>query len=87
MLLDFSVVGAADSLDINTYAKRLVASVRAFANSSLLQCLSDKRTEEEKAAIVNEFFMRYEKDVIANPSEHGTPFDIIYVYVRKDSIS
>ena len=77
---------AAGGTNIRVHAKRLVASVRAFANSTLLQYLSVERTEEEKMSILNDFFTRYEEDVIANPSEHDTPFDMFYVYICKERV-
>ena len=83
-MYDFTV--SDKTTDLKAHAKRLVVSVRAFANSSLLQSLSNERTDEEKSAILDEFFTRYERDVERNPSEHDTPFDIMYVYIRKDAL-
>ena len=46
--------------------------------------LSDSRTAEEKAKIVDEFFNRYETEVAKRPEDHGMDYVHAYMVIRKN---
>ena len=50
----------------------------------LFTALSDSRTSEEKAKIVDEFFERYEKEVAKRPEDHGMDYVHAYMVIRKN---
>ena len=45
--------------------------------------LSETRSSEEKAKIVDEFFRRYEEQVAANPDEHAMDYVHAYIVIEK----
>ena len=47
--------------------------------------LSDSRTSEEKANIVDELFQRYEKEVAKRPEDHGMDYVHAYMVIEKVS--
>ena len=47
--------------------------------------LSDSRTSEEKANIVEELFQRYEKEVAKRPEDHGLEHVHAFMVIEKVS--
>lgn len=45
--------------------------------------LSDKRSPEEKQAIVDELFKRYENEVAKCPQDHGIDLVCAYILIEK----
>ena len=45
--------------------------------------LSDNRSPEEKAGIVDEFFKRYENQVAKHPEDHGMDFVNAFMVIAK----
>ena len=62
------------------HAKEYILGTRVWSNSTYRSALSDSRTEEEKDKIVDEFFARYEADVVQSPEEHA--IDSVHCYVQ-----
>ena len=46
--------------------------------------LSDSRSSEEKATIVDEFFKRYENEVAKRPEDHGMDYVHAYIVIAKN---
>lgn len=46
--------------------------------------LSDSRSPEEKATIVDEFFKRYEIEVAKRPEDHGMDYVHAYIVIAKN---
>ena len=46
--------------------------------------LSDSRSAEEKATIVDEFFKRYEIEVAKRPEDHGMDYVHAYIVIAKN---
>ena len=46
--------------------------------------LSDSRSPEEKANIVDEFFKRYENEVAKRPEDHGMDYVHAYIVIAKN---
>lgn len=59
----------------------LTIHVTGFSNFSL--GLSDHRSPEEKAKIVDEFFKRYETLVAKHPEDHGMDYVHAYMVIAK----
>lgn len=51
--------------------QRFIPTTRTWSNSTYLSALGDHRSAEEKEAIVDEFFGRYEAEVAADPDNHA----------------
>ncbi|XP_013398519.1 gibberellic acid methyltransferase 2-like [Lingula anatina] len=65
------------------HARRCVRSPRTWSNSTFLSGLDSSRSEEEKAAIVDKFFLKYEKAVASAPEDHGVDFVHAYMDIEK----
>ena len=59
-----------DSGDPAAYARAYVPSVRSWSQSMFLAALNPSRSQEERAAIVDQFYDAYEADVAAAPELH-----------------
>ncbi|XP_031555181.1 probable S-adenosylmethionine-dependent methyltransferase At5g38780 isoform X2 [Actinia tenebrosa] len=70
--------------DPKEHAKRYVPTTRTWSNSTFLSGLSDSRSPEEKAKIVDEFFQRYEDEVAKHPEDHGMDYVHAYIVVKKE---
>ncbi|XP_014678020.1 PREDICTED: salicylate carboxymethyltransferase-like [Priapulus caudatus] len=76
--------GRDDDADaVRAHARSYVRTIRTWSNSSFLSGLSDCRTPEEKAAIVDAFFQSYEDDVARNPRDHAMDYVHTYTHLRK----
>ena len=65
------------------HARSYVQSVRVWSYYSFRSGLCNSRSEEEKNAIVEEFFKRYEEDVIRAPNDHGHDAIIAFLHITK----
>merc|ERR1711966_210916 len=57
--------------DADAAAKSFVLTTRTWSNSVFLSALSPTRSAEERAALVDEMYGRYEAEVAKNPANHG----------------
>ncbi|XP_013380226.2 gibberellic acid methyltransferase 2-like [Lingula anatina] len=65
------------------HAKRYIQSLRAWSNFSFLSGLDSSRSEEEKAAIVDKFFLEYEKAVASGPENHSADYVQAFIDIVK----
>ncbi|XP_014679553.1 PREDICTED: uncharacterized protein LOC106819427 [Priapulus caudatus] len=72
-----------DIADARAHAKSYVCTFRIWAHSDLLHGLSDSRSPEEKANILDAFFQSFEDAVAENPRDHGKDYIVAYVHMRK----
>lgn len=71
--------------DAKAHAKRFIPTTRTWSNSTYLSALGDHRSAEEKEAIVDEFFGRYEAEVAADPDNHAMDFVHGYIVLEKEA--
>ncbi len=64
-------------------AQRYVPNLKRWSNYTFYAGLSDSRSDEEKAELVEEMYRKYEDMVAEAPKEHGENFVHAYVRVRK----
>ncbi|KAK3744752.1 hypothetical protein QZH41_013300 [Actinostola sp. cb2023] len=69
--------------DPKAHAKWYIPTLRTWSNSTFLSGLSDSRSAEEKADIVDELFQRYESEVAKAPEDHGMDYVHAYIVVQK----
>lgn len=65
------------------YAKSFVPTTRTWSHSTFKAALSDKRTEEEKEKILEQFWSNYEELVAQSPETHGMDYVHSYLVVEK----
>ncbi|XP_068686578.1 uncharacterized protein [Montipora foliosa] len=69
--------------DPKEHARWYVPTTRTWSNATFVSALSDSRTSEEKANIVEELFQRYEKEVAKRPEDHGMDYVHAYMVIEK----
>jgi cyclopropane fatty-acyl-phospholipid synthase-like methyltransferase len=70
--------------DAEKFATEYIPTLRSWSEPVFVAGLDASRPPEEKAAIVNEFYHRYERLVAASPRGHGMDYVHIYLVLRKD---
>ncbi|MDQ2090510.1 hypothetical protein [Marimonas arenosa] len=66
------------------FARDYIPTLRSWSEPTFVNGLSDNRTLEDKAAIINEFYGRYQARVAANPTGHAMDYVHIYLVARKE---
>ncbi|XP_013380231.1 probable S-adenosylmethionine-dependent methyltransferase At5g38100 [Lingula anatina] len=66
------------------HAKWYIPTLRTWSNSTFLSGLDSSRSEEEKAAIVDKFFMKYERAVASAPEDHGMDYVHAYIDIERN---
>lgn len=69
--------------DPEAHARWFIPTTRIWSNATFLSGLSDNRSPEEKAGIVDEFFKRYENQVAKHPEDHGMDFVNAFMVIAK----
>lgn len=69
--------------DAKKFAREYIPTLRSWSEPSFLSGLSTERPDEESAAIMDEFYGRYEKRVAAAPEGHGMDYVHIYLVCKK----
>lgn len=69
--------------DPKEHARWYVPCTRTWSNATFVSALSDSRTSEEKANIVEELFQRYEKEVAKRPEDHGLEHVHAFMVIEK----
>ncbi len=62
------------------YGVRYAAATRRWSNSIYFDGLSESRSEEERMAIVDEFYTRLGAYIGASPDDHR--YDLVYMYIH-----
>ncbi|KAJ7377997.1 hypothetical protein OS493_025313 [Desmophyllum pertusum] len=70
--------------DPNAHARWFIPTTRTWSNSTFTSGLSDSRSLEEKANIVDEFFKRYENQVAKRPEDNGMDYVHAYMIIAKN---
>ena len=65
------------------YAKAFVPTTRTWSHSTFKAGLKESRTDEEKEAILEQFWANYEALVAEAPEKHGMDYVHSYVVVEK----
>ena len=60
----------------------VVGTMRTWSNSTYTSALDSSRPEDEKKAIVDEFYGRYERTIAADPSRHH--MDYVHAYIHAE---
>lgn len=66
------------------HARWFMPTTRTWSNATFTSALSDSRSSEEKATIVDEFFKRYENEVAKRPEDHGMDYVHAYIVIAKN---
>lgn len=74
----------ADHGDADKFAVEYIPTLRSWSESIFVAGLSEDRSEEEKAEIVNRFYQSYEDRVRSAPSGHGMDYVHCYLIARKE---
>ena len=72
-----------DQEAVRKQAQRYVPNLKRWSNYTFYAGLSDSRSDEEKAELVEEMWTKYEDAVAEAAEEHGMNFVHAYVRVRK----
>ena len=67
------------------FAKDYVPTLRSWSTSVFVSGLSESRPVEERNAIVEEFWGKYEAAAAADPAAHGMDYIHAFIVVRKES--
>ena len=70
--------------DAEKFARDYIPTLRSWSEPVFLNGLSAGRDPEEKAAIIDEFYNRYQSHVATAPLGHGMDYVHVYLVVRKD---
>eukprot|EP00213_Chloropicon_mariensis_P003828 CAMPEP_0197475098 /NCGR_PEP_ID=MMETSP1309-20131121/6539_1 /TAXON_ID=464262 /ORGANISM="Genus nov. species nov., Strain RCC998" /LENGTH=382 /DNA_ID=CAMNT_0043014993 /DNA_START=222 /DNA_END=1370 /DNA_ORIENTATION=- len=73
----------ANGTDKLVAAKGIIGTMRTWSNSSFLTALSNKRPEEERKALVDELYGRYENEIAQDPSIHHMDYAHHYILFEK----
>mmetsp|Transcript_2492 Transcript_2492/g.2752 ORF Transcript_2492/g.2752 Transcript_2492/m.2752 type:complete len:466 (-) Transcript_2492:65-1462(-) len=65
------------------YAKAFVPTTRTWSHSTFKAALSEDKTEQEKEAIMEQFWNNYEQLVAKAPAEHGMDYVHSYLVIEK----
>merc|ERR1711990_14410 len=69
--------------DATGHASNYVPTTRTWSNSTFVAGLSNNRSTEEKEALVEEMFRRYEARVAVAPLDHAMDYTHAYLHVEK----
>jgi hypothetical protein len=70
--------------DAVKFGRDYIPTLRSWSEPVFLNGLSADRDTEERAAIIDEFYDRYQSRVAAAPEGHGMDYVHIYLVLRKD---
>ncbi|XP_078576710.1 uncharacterized protein LOC144862237 [Branchiostoma floridae x Branchiostoma japonicum] len=70
--------------DARQHAKQFVNMCRSWSNHAFHAGLSNKRTEEEKEAILESFFKEYEDEVAAAPEKHDMEVMSCFLHIKRN---
>jgi hypothetical protein len=70
--------------DAEKFAREYIPTLRSWSEPVFINGLGASRDPDEKAAIVDEFYRRYEARVAASPGGHGMDYVHIYLVIRKE---
>ncbi|MEM7067345.1 MAG: SAM-dependent methyltransferase [Pseudomonadota bacterium] len=66
------------------FAEEYIPTLRSWSEPTFVNGLSDERSAEEKAAIIDTFYGRYQDRVAKNPEGHAMDYVHIYLVCKKD---
>jgi len=69
--------------DAVRFAEEFIPTLRSWSEPTFVNGLSDSRTAEEKAGIVDEFYKRYQDRVSQSPEGHAMDYVHIYIVCEK----
>ena len=69
--------------DAARFARDYIPTLRSWSEPVFAAGLDAKRNAEERAAIIDAFYGRYERLVAASPAGHGMDYVHIYLVLRK----
>ncbi|XP_020619519.1 probable S-adenosylmethionine-dependent methyltransferase At5g37970 [Orbicella faveolata] len=69
--------------DPEVHARWFIPTTRTWSNATFLSGLSEHRSPDEKADIVDEFFKRYENQVVKHPEDHGMDYVHAFLVIAK----
>jgi hypothetical protein len=70
--------------DGEEYAAALIGTLRSWSSGVFLTGLSDTRSAEEKQALVDTFYGRYQAAIAAAPADHG--MDYVHAYLTLEKV-
>ena len=70
--------------DATSFARVYIPTLRSWSEPVFAKGLSSERSPEDREAILDEFFDRYERRVAAAPEGHGMDYVHIYLVCRKE---
>lgn len=69
--------------DSEQYARAFIPNTRVWSNHTFYAGLSESRSEEERRAIVDEFFGKFEKLIAESPADHGMDYVHAHIVLEK----
>jgi hypothetical protein len=66
------------------FARDYIPTLRSWSEPTFANGLSQNRRPEERAAIIDEFYGRYEAEVAAKPEGHAMDYVHVYMVCRKE---
>jgi hypothetical protein len=69
--------------DAARFAREYVPTLRSWTEGTFRDALSERRSPEERAAIIDEYYGRYERRVREAPEGHGMSYVHVYLVARR----
>jgi len=70
--------------DAERFAREYIPTLRSWSEPTFAAGLDARRPAEERLAILNEFFARYERQVAQSPAGHGMDYIHVHMVCRKE---
>ena len=77
------VVWPGDMPAAQSHAETIVSNCRSYTNSTFESGLDRSRPEEERKALVDEFYQRFSQVVAADPGKYAQGYVIAYIHIEK----
>ena len=75
--------GSDGAMSAREFAVSYVPTLRSWSETVFLNALSDDRSADERAALVDAFYQAYEDEVAANPDGHAMDYVHCYLEIEK----
>ena len=66
------------------FARDYIPTLRSWSEPTFVNGLNPKRPAQEKSAIIDTFYQRYQDHVAADPNGHAMDYVHIYLVCRKE---
>lgn len=72
--------------DAHRFAKAYVPTIRSWNESIFAGALSPERSEQERTALIESYYQRYQSDVEQSPEQHRMDYVHAYMTITRESV-